>query len=349
MPTVPKYWDSFETYAALTDLDSKLTLTGTALLEAVRARSGDRSLCLVGAANLAGGAELATALPSSAHVVLNFHVHVGGHNTALDRAVVDFRIGTTLKARIAIRDTRVQLRVPNTVVETSATPPPSGSQYWEVIYYSHASSGYFVLYIDGAEFVRFDGNTEGASGGADNLIIRSGQASASTVTDLRWNFDDLVVAVVEGGDIGGGVGDVRLGAVNHSIIVPTGDVSTAGTPSTGSDNFAMVDELPSDGDATHVEFAAVADKDLYSHGSSLPADTVPIGVKVTSIQRLPSGGTTQVRHLLDNTSSEVQGSDNAVGEPYAARSHAWSQSPFTSGAWSKAEVEALRFGVEARA
>ena len=350
MPTVPHYWDSFETYAVGdgADADVGLGISGDVRIQSDRSRTGDHSIALAGGGAATLGAAMSVAVPSSPHVVLNMHVFAGGFST-IQRAVVDFRTGTTLKARVSIDSgPTLTLRVLNTIVATASTAPPTGAQYWEVIYYSHATSGYFALYIDGIEFVRFDGDTVGAAGDVDNVVIRSGHPTTSFTLVSQWNFDDVVAAVVTGGEIGDPAADVRLGSVVHSVVVPTGDVTSQGTPSAGSDNFAMVNDLPQDGDTTHVEFAATGDKDLYSHGSTLPVDTAPIGVKVTSIQRLPSGGTTQVRHLVDNVSTEAQGSDEGVGGDYAAQSHRWAQSPFTSGAWTKAEVEALRFGVEAR-
>ena len=349
MPTVPKYWDSFQNYNVADDLDSKLGVSGTAFTpESDRSRTGGRALHFGGNASVSGDPSFTVNVPSSAHVVVNFWWHIGAHQGVLDRAVLDFRVGTSLTARLTCRDTRIQLQRGTTTVATSATAPPVGPQYWEVVYYSHATTGYFVLYIDGVEFVRFDGDTVGESGGVDSVRIRSG-TSSTVFNSNRWTMDDLVVAVVEGGDVGGPVGDVRLGAVNHSVLVPTGDVTANGTPSAGSDNFAMMDDLPNDGDTTHVEWAAPGNKDVYSITGSLPEGTVPIGVKVSTIQRLPTGGTTQVRQLLDDGSSEVQGADQGVGEDYAAQSHSWSESPFTSDPWTKAEVEGLRFGLEARA
>ena len=62
-------------------------------------------------------------------------------------------------------------------------------------------------------------------------------------------------------------------------IRPTGDVSTKWIPSSGSDNFAMVDEETSDGLTTYVAADIGAGyKDYYSH-----SDTFPYGATINSV------------------------------------------------------------------
>lgn len=348
MATTPVIWDSFNSYAAPAELGSHFALSGTAVInqDAARSRTGDGSLVLAGASGLSTGATLTHAGMSASYVVVNSASYLETAPT-FARAFLELRVGANTKARvIANTDGTLRLDVGTTSVATSTVAvTPGGINYFELIYRSDASAGILSLYLGGVEVVSFTGDTVGSAGNVESVIFRGAAGSTSTTAAGRANLSDVVVATVTGTPT---AADARLGAVTHSVIVPTSDVTVAGTPSTGTDNFAMVDEVPNDGDTTYVELAAPADADLYGHSSTLAADTTPLGVAVFSHQRLPDGGTTQVRARINNSTTTANGTDTGVGGTYAVASHFWEQSPFTTAAWTKAEVEALRFGVEAR-
>ena len=348
MATTPIVWDSFNTYAVPTEFNGHLDVSGTAAVnqDSARSRTGNGSLVLAGASGIASGSTLTHSGMDAAYVVVNCAYYIST-NPTFARAFVEIQRGSSAKARVVINtDGTLRLDVGTTQVDVSTSSVATDSiNYFEVVYRSDSSAGELALYLNGVLVADFTGNTEGVAGNVQGIVFRSANNSTSTTVATRANLSDVVIAVVDGTP---DPADARLGAVTHSVIVPTSDITTDGTPSTGSDNFAMVDEIPNDGDTTHVEFATTGDADLYGHSSTLPAETTPLGVAVFSTQRLPSGGSTQVRHNINNTSTTVNGSDLGVGGDYAVKANFWDESPFTTAAWTKAEVEGLRFGVEAR-
>jgi hypothetical protein len=348
MATTPIVWDSFNTYAAPAEMNAHLALAGSGAInqDSDRSRTGNGSLVLAGASTLTGGATLTHDGMDEGYVVVNVAYYLPQTPT-FQRCFIELRVGANVKARV-IMNTNGTLRIDvgTSEVDSSVSSIVEASiNYFEVVYYSHASNGILDLYLNGVEVASFTGDTVGSSGNVQSVVFRGPAGSTSTSIGARSNISDVVIAGVTGTPT---AEEARLGSVTHSVIVPTSDIATDGTPSTGSDNFAMVDENPNDGDTTHVELATTGDADLYAHSSTLPADTTPLGVAVFSAQRLPSGGSTQVRHNINNTSSTVNGADLGVGGTYAVKANFWNESPFTTSAWTRAEVEGLRFGVEAR-
>jgi hypothetical protein len=348
MATTPVVWDSFNTYAAPAEMNGHLAVAGSSAVDQVadRSRTGNGSLVLVGGSSIAAGATLTHGGLDASYIVVNcaYYIHVNPTNA---RAFIEIQRSGSPKARVVLNTNgTLRLDVGTTQVDVSVSAVVLASiNYFELVYRSDAVAGELALYLNGVLVADFSGDTVGVAGNVQSVVFRSPNNTTGTTLASRTNISDVVISTVTGTPT---PAEARLGAVIHSIIVPTSDVAVDGTPSAGSDNFAMVDEVPNDGDATHVELAAPGDRDLYAHSSTLPADTQPIGVAVFSVQRLPSGGTTQVRHQIDNGTSTAEGADLGVGGTYAAKASFWSESPFTTAEWSKSEVEALRFGVEAR-
>jgi hypothetical protein len=221
----------------------------------------------------------------------------------------------------------------------SVNPTLNAVDYWEIALFVDDTNGYFKVWINGLLSIDFSGNT----GNVDLGTINFRNAAAS---QFAFGYvSDITLCSHDGTPT---ADQARLGPVTHTTIAPTSDVSVDGVPSSGSDNYAMVDEFPNDGDTTYVELAAPGDKDIYGHSTTLPVDTKPIGVLVRSVQKLPLAGTTQVRHILDDGVTQDEGTDQNVGEGYNATYYVWQENPFTNDVWEKAEVEALNFGVEAR-
>lgn len=350
MATTPVVWDSFNTYNTASEVVGHFTTTGTTAInqDAARSRTGNGSIVLVGGSGGTSGATMSHAGISSDYVVVNAAYYVGATPTSIARSFLELQVGSSVKARVIVNtDGTLRIDVGTTEVAVSTAGVTVGEvNYLEFVYYSHATSGLWSIYLDGVEVVSFTGNTVGASGSVESVLFRSMSASTSTTAAARSNISDVVIATVTGTPT---VAEARLGAVAHTVIVPTSDITTNGTPSSGSDNFAMVDDVPNDGDATYVELAAPNDADLYGHTSSIPSGTTPLGVAVFSAQRLPSGGTTQVRHIINDGSTTETGADLGVGGGFGVAASFWDESPFgTPSAWTVGAVESLRFGVEAR-
>lgn len=342
------YFTGFETITDPADLAPEISTSGTIAVETnvSKVRSGTRGISLAGFNNSVGGASMILPVVDSAAVAIGLGLYFIGSVGAADRSVVDIRnSGGSLKSRISLtRHNELQVRVGDSLKETSiSTIPTDAMVFVEVVYRSDSSTGLIEVYVNNTLFVTFAGDTVGASGNVASVLLRAFTRDVNaSVGSGRTPYSDVYLAEWDGS------GDSRFGPGEPIYFVPTSDVTAQGTPSAGSDNFAMVDELPNDGDTTHVTFDAGDQKDVYGvDWSALPAGQIR-GVMVQSTQRLPDGGTTQVRHLIDNGVTEYAGPDLSVGDTFGTRSALWAENPDGSVAWTQGAVQALRVGVQAR-
>ena len=134
-----------------------------------------------------------------------------------------------------------------------------------------ASSGALELRRNGVVLLSFSGNTLGAAtGDITRVQLRSMNQRSSNRVDV-W-LDDIVIADDLGGQNDGFLGDLRI-----STLVPTADTSQKdGSPSSSSDNFSRVDEIPPDDDASCVASATPGDRDLYA---TAPLGMTPLAIK----------------------------------------------------------------------
>jgi hypothetical protein len=351
---VPIHHDMLDVYADISDLNGDYILTQTSDMiigtDAASARTGSRTLRI--RPDVSGTAFLRREIPATRRVTVNFAYSLKNFSFWGNQDKNFFTLSQASQAAVmAILITQgdngvMQLRRGTDILLTA--PKDSKDDlisYWEIAVFIDSSSGYCKVWRDGVVVFDFTGNT----GNADIVRVNFGPygfASFSTSNPNRgMHLSDIVICRHEGTPA---ADQARLGPVIHTTIVPDSDFAVDGTPSSGSDNYAMVNEVPMDGDTSYVTLGAVGDKDIYGHSTTLPVDTQPISVLVRSAQRLPLGGTTQVRQLVNDGTNTEEGPDLPVGELYTTRSAQFEENPFTNDPWEKAEVEALNFGVEAR-
>jgi hypothetical protein len=201
----------------------------------------------------------------------------------------------------------------------------------------------------------------GDNGGAQGTVeVHCNGALACRATGISWvfgvgssafGFVQLMAA--------GGIPDTRhddtyiidwtspapngdfLGPVQLYAGVPVADVSVTWTPLSGADNFAMVDEIPPDGDTSYNSSDTPGDTDQYEH----PLTGVPANSRVFAVQhcldlRVDSGSRT--------LGSVVYGVD--VGDPVtiaAASSYLIYHFPMDLNPQTAAEWEVTDFPVNA--
>lgn len=133
-------------------------------------------------------------------------------------------------------------------------------------------------------------------------------------------------------------------------ILPTADVDSVGaTPSSGSDNFAMVDDglTVCDSDGTYVTLAAVTGKMSFTHSDSVTGLGTMLAVTVEAVCRKTSGDST-ARLYLDIGGTEYESSDLAVDDAYSDYQrlvNTWETNPDTASDWAAAEINSLQFGI----
>lgn len=203
--------------------------------------------------------------------------------------------------------------------------------YIEIKVYVHATEGTVDVYIDGVSEVSLDEqNTKPQTAASVDRIGLVNGASGDVAFDDSY-FDDAEVH----------------GPRRVETLRPTADTAQKDfTASTGSDNYAMVDETTGDGDTTYVESDTVGHKDLYAMADLSETPTTIDCVQVNITVRETTAGQYNARPIMDSGGTTYNGSIGGLGTTYADFMHRWAVNPNGSAAWSKSAVDALKAGPE---
>ena len=144
------------------------------------------------------------------------------------------------------------------VIATGTFPISPGSWYFvELGTYIDSSAGTVSLLINGIADINATGvNTQALGGNTADTVLLGGPQSGGTHPKLGTAYicDD------QGTSENTFLGDCRVIAQ-----IPTGDGAHADwTPLTGSDQFAMVNEIPPDGDASYVSSQTIGALDTFT-------------------------------------------------------------------------------------
>jgi urease gamma subunit len=133
---------------------------------------------------------------------------------------------------------------------------------------------------------------------------------------------------------------------------PSADTATADfTPSTGSDNYAMVDDARAD-DADYVSSSTVTDDDLYDY-DNLPSEVnaVKAVAIVTSFYTTGGSEAKQIAALTKSgtTAIEETGVAASISDLWQDAIHITETDPDTSSPWTVSGLNAAKFGVRHKA
>jgi hypothetical protein len=204
-----------------------------------------------------------------------------------------------------------------------------------------ATSGVVELRRNGVVLLTFAGNTKGApTDDITRVQLRSMNQNSSNRIDV-W-LDDIVIA-----DDLGGQNDDFLGDLRISTLVPTADTAQkAWTPSSGSDNFSRINEIPPDDDTSWVASATPGDRDLYTMA---PLGMTPLAIKglqQTAVARKDDAGERALSLVLKSGTEVAVASPAVLGSSYAFIEAIHEQDPATGEAWNPAAVDAVQAGME---
>jgi hypothetical protein len=129
-----------------------------------------------------------------------------------------------------------------------------------------------------------------------------------------------------------------------------GDASQlTGSDGNSTDNYALVDEVPSNNDTDYVEGSVVNERDLYQLSNvSLPVGTTVRRVLVESRSKdtVAEGGLIALEVKTGGT--EYVSADMALASSYAPVRAEWILNPNTGVAWTQADLDALQVGPRTR-
>ncbi len=220
----------------------------------------------------------------------------------------------------------------NTATATTLT---SGVWYhFQVKTVIHASTGLFEVKINDAVEVTYSGNTKATANAYANRL--------KFFSDFGGNLliDNDVIA-----DGQGSINNDYLGVYVPSSEPPTGNGTDRDcTPSTGTDDYAVVDENPPN--TTDFLSSSVPTNRTSLAFAASPATAASIkGVKTVWYAQKDAVGARTLTPYVKIGSTRYDGpTAYAMTTAWAFHEYIWELNPATSAAWTKAVVDAAEFG-----
>lgn len=217
-------------------------------------------------------------------------------------------------------------------------------QFIEVYYKPLTSGGVTTVWVDNTQVVTYTGNNTVTVEAVDAIqilptISNSGQSPIYV--------DDLYVLNTTGTVNISRLGDCRV------ITLPANADTTRNdfTPLTGTDNYAMVDEVPIiDDDTSYVENGTVGAIDRYTSDTLTSNATYTSGAVLHGIQNTVCAKKTDTAtrkyksSLSSGTTLKEDGIEHALSTTYFCDVDLYDVDPNTSAAWTEAAIDAVKFG-----
>jgi len=205
---------------------------------------------------------------------------------------------------------------------------PAMWNYFEVELVRDAVAGAVRVYLNGMEVI----NVAGVNTGADDISRINFQGNTGRDKDI----DDFYVVDSA----------TRLGECRVELIRPDADTAVkAWTPSTGTSNFAMVDEVPFNGDTDYVSSGTPGATDLYDLSPLVSPPTTIFCVQTVMAARKDEAGAREVRSKIDSVGNQANGASRTVTNSYQAFIDLFNTNP-AGGPWDNVAIGSLKVGIE---
>ena len=210
--------------------------------------------------------------------------------------------------------------------------------YIEVKVVVHDTAGSYEIRVDGVT-VLSDTNVDTRGIDEDSEIVQF----RPQVVDQE--LDDIYIC-----DTDGTTNNDFLGQVVIEGILPSSDGDSSDwTPASGTDNYAMVDDTPTDDDTSYVENNIQGDEDLYDYGNLSTITTEPIlGLQVNTDVRMNEfpGDIDLHQPVKSGTTTSDGAATNIAMDDYEVATRILETDPDTSSAWTVSGVNGTQFGIK---
>lgn len=208
----------------------------------------------------------------------------------------------------------------------------------------HDSTGTVEVYVNGTKtgWIDLAGQDTRNAGNAtwDNILVLSSGGGTTSY------FDDFILLDSDTSDGANDLTDIEGTPIVGCVRPSTGDGTRADfTPSTGTDNGAMVDEAAPDGDTTHNESDTAGHIDTYNFPALGVTGTIH-GIQVTNTARKTDAGTRTIAAAAYIGSTDYAGANANIDTAYAMYPQVWAENPATASPWQVSEIDAAEFGVK---
>lgn len=221
----------------------------------------------------------------------------------------------------------------------SAVISTSTWHHIRVVWTINDSTGVIQVYVNGTLDINLSSQDtrNGANATWNQVSLMAGQTASF--------FDDFILLDSDTSDGTNDVTSITGTPKVGSKVASSGDGSNGDwTPSSASDNGAMVDEASADGDTTYNESSTAGHDDTYNFAALGETGTVH-GVQVVNQIRKTDGGARTVAALARHSGTDYPGETQAAADNYVMHTHMFAENPGTSAAWNISDIDNAEFGV----
>lgn len=239
----------------------------------------------------------------------------------------------------------LQLYVGTNPVATGTLPIRVNTWYLiEVRVKISDAGGVLQVLVDGDLDVAYTGDTKPGTATTFNNFMIGCPASG-----VEMIYDDLALNDTSGAEDNSWCGDGQV-----LVLKPTSDVAGAvqlmGSDGNQVDNYALVDDVPPDDDASYVYGSIVGERDLYELEDFTPVgvDILRIWMEARARETVADGG--QIALVLKTYGVEYTSADIDLLTTYTKQvvSEEFKLNPDTGAVWNSGELNALQAGPKVR-
>jgi hypothetical protein len=253
----------------------------------------------------------------------------------VDSTIVHIELGCDASGHLAVY--RGRRNAGGTVLGVGTTVlSPNTWYYVELHAVIHDTTGAVTVRLNEvAEITLTNQDTRnGGNASADIAVVGYGINFTTT------SYDD--VYILNGSDASAFWGDVRV----QSIFPTAEGNSSAWTPSTGTDNSALVDETAPNGDTDYTSSSTTSQKDTFVTSNVTPTSGTVKAVQWLADVRKDDAGARTVCPVYRHSSTDYDGTAQSVLSSYTYLRETTLLNPGTGSAWTISDVNAAEFGIK---
>ena len=222
-----------------------------------------------------------------------------------------------------------------TVLGTATAFVPINAWHWlDIRFKLSATLGEIEVWLDEVQIISLTAqNTVQNTGQTQLVSVQIGDNSAGHAPTM--SADDWFIYTP----------GTRLGDSRIETLVPTSDAGTNnGTPSTGTNHYAVVDEAQFNTTDYITMPNTSGDKETFGHGALVNTPTTIYSVAVKMVSQKSDAGAFYIEPLVVSSGTEGDGASASLTTSWGVQSAIFETDPHTSGAWAYSAVNASSIG-----
>ncbi len=202
------------------------------------------------------------------------------------------------------------------------------------------SGGRWRLILNGVEQFNLIGDTRSGTSGPniDRVVIGTPRGGAG----LEWDWDDFILHDASGSYLNG----ILTSDLKIETLRPTADQPGGGwTPSTGTDRFALVDDV-SPNDADFLSATATGAREIFTMSNPVAEPQTTHALVMNVRGRRTDVGARVLKPFIRVNAAEDLNAGLALSNQFSTLQHPVYRNPDGGGPWAGSTINAAQLGIE---